>query len=411
MAISLTSSELAGAGEKSGAIWPTYRGNPQRTGQSPFTGPTQMRVKWEIDLGDVIVAAPVVGADGTAYLITGNTFSAVGPDGVLLWSHDLAESGHARLPRQSSEGYTPQSAVLGADGTLYQALGGYLACILAVNTQLEAPERLEWVCDGFETRSSPLLLDGTFYTGGREEVRAFDIGNKGEVRWRQTGPYTVSSSLALSRDGETLYVGGADRNLHALDRETGEPKWSAGPDGQGRVRLQERDAEGTTIRHFTTAGHVAEAPAVAPDGTIVFGSWDGHLYAAAEGDIQWSIDLKDRITSAPAIGPDGRILVSTFEGMLCAVRVDDGKPVLDWQAQANARYSSPLISTDGTVYVGTMDGRLRAYALTSGEKIGEVTFAREDPDALPGWITASPVPGGDGVLVLGSSDGRLRAIE
>jgi outer membrane protein assembly factor BamB len=115
--------------------------------------------------------------------------------------------------------------------------------------------------------------------------------------------------------------------------------------------------------------------------------------------------LKDRITSAPAIGADGHILVSTFEGMLCAVRIAGARPVLDWQAEANARYSSPLVSSDGKVYVGTLDGRLSAYALTSGEKLGELTLDRKP------WITASPVPGGDGVVYLGGSDGFLRAVD
>lgn len=411
-AILLATTAAGSAGEDRPAVWPMYRGNPQRTAQSPFSGPAQMRVKWEVNLGAVIVAAPVVDAGGTLYVIAGNDLCAVGPGGELLWSHNLAESGHARRPAESSEGYTPQSGVLGREGTLYQALGGFLACVLAVDTRPEAEQRLKWVAKAVETRSSPLLIDGAFLTGVREGVWSLDANNEGAVKWRRQGPYYVSSSLALSHDAKTLYAGGSDGKLHALDRATGNVQWSAGPRETGKVRMPEIDADGNVLRHFTTAGHVPEAPVVGPDGTIYFGSWDGHLYAASPaGAIRWAVDLKDRVTSAPAVSADGRILVATFEGTMCAVREVDGRPVLDWEAEANARYSSPLVSSDGRVYVGTLDGRLSAYALADGQKAGEVTFVRKPPDALPGWVTASPVPGGDGILYLGGSDGVLRAVE
>lgn len=405
VAILLTLSASA-ADDGRRAVWPMYRGDAQRTGQSRFKGPAAMRVRWEVNLGAVIVAAPVVDRDGTLYVIAGNGLSAVAATGKRLWNHDLAQSGHARRPAESSEGFTPQSGALAPDGTLYQSLGGHLACVLAVETRPQAAQRLKWVAKGTETRSSPLLVDGLFVTGWREGVWALGASDNAEVKWRREGPYYVSSSVALSREGKTVYIGGSNGRLHALDVRTGEVRWSAGPREKGKVRLAEKDAQGHVLRQFTTAGHVPEAPAVGPDGTIYFGSWDGHLYAASpEGAVRWAIDLKDRITSAPAIGTDGRLLVSTFEGMLCAVRIAAGRPVLDWQAEANARYSSPLVSSDGKVYVGTLDGRLSAYGLANGEKVGELTFGRKP------WITASPVPGGEGVVYLGGSDGFLRAIE
>jgi len=406
VAIVLTAVAVSVAEEGRRAVWPTYRGDVQRTGQSRFKGPAAMRVKWKVNLGSVIVAAPIVDRDGTLYVIAGNTLSAVGASGETLWSHDLAQSGHARKPAKSSEGYTPQSGVLAPDGTLYQALGGHLACVLAVDTRPEAEKRLKWVAKGEETRSSPLLVDGVFATGWREGVWALDVNNQAAVKWRREGPYYVSSSVALNHEGTTVYIGGSDGKLLALDLQTGEVRWSAGPCEKSPVRLPERDAQGSVLRHFTTAGHIPETPAVGPDGTIYFGSWDGYLYAASpEGTVRWAIDLKDRVTSAPGIDADGRVLVSTFEGMLCAVRIADGRPVLDWQVDANARYSSPLVSSDGKVYVGTLDGRFSAYALASGEKVGELIFHRKP------WITASPVPGGDGVVYLGGSDGFLRAVE
>ncbi|MBI3945578.1 MAG: PQQ-like beta-propeller repeat protein [Armatimonadetes bacterium] len=386
-------------------IWPTYRGNAQRTGQSPYRGPTQMRVKWEVPLGYEIVSAPVVGADGTLYAIAGLGVSALSPDGKVLWTHDFLKSGHAESFGGGSGAFPSASPALGPDGTLYVpvAIGGH---ILAMDPRPEADPRLIWArALRAKTRSSPLLRDGVCIMAITRGILAVD--GAGNEKWRHGGTYYANSSFALSPDGATVYIGSTERELYAIAPETGERKWSAGPEGEGGIRLPERDAQGNIVRHFTTDGHIPEAPAVGPDGTVYFGSWDGHLYAAApDGTVRWAIDLKDRVTTAPAIGADGRIVVSTFEGTLYAVRVVDGEPMVDWRVEANARYSSPLISADGKVYVGTMDGRLSAYALADGRKVGDLKL-------IEGWgaITPSPVPGGDGVLYIGGQDGLLRAIE
>jgi len=67
LGLAAASSCLAQAADAraAGPIWPMYRGNPQRTGQSPFKGPAPMRVKWEVDLKREICASPAVGPDGT----------------------------------------------------------------------------------------------------------------------------------------------------------------------------------------------------------------------------------------------------------------------------------------------------------------------------------------------------------
>ncbi|MBI3944987.1 MAG: PQQ-binding-like beta-propeller repeat protein [Armatimonadetes bacterium] len=411
MAILLSAATLGGAEDGRRPIWPMYRGDPQRTGQSPFKGPTRMRVKWELDLKHEICTAPAVGADGTLYAGAGAFSHAIAPDGTVRWSHDFVESGHARTSGSSNgprQAFTSPTPALVPDGTLFLACGvGGPGFVMGLDSRPNAEKRILWEYKtGQEMRSSPLVAGRTCFVGSRVEGMALAFDGSGALRWPagKSSFYGVTSSPALSPDGTTLYIGGFDGRLHALDAETGKAKWSAGPEKKGGIRLPEKDAGGKEVRRFTTAGHIPEAPAVAPDGAIYFGSWDGFLRAAApDGKIRWAIDLKDRLTSAPALSTDGHILISSFEGTLSTVRVVGGKPVVAWQVEANSRYSSPLVSSDGKVYVGTMDGRLSAYALASGEKVGEL--------ALGGWVYASPVPGGDGILYVGASDGLLRAVE
>lgn len=214
----------------------------------------------------------------------------------------------------------------------------------------------------------------------------------------------MNSSPALSHDGTTIYIGGSDGNVHALERSSGRLKWKAGSRPDAGVRMAEKDANGRITRQFTTFGHVPECVAVAADGAIVFGSWNGFLTALeSDGKVRWALDLKGRLTSAPAVTANGEMLIVSFEGTLFKV---SAKGELIWQTEAQGRYSSPLVTADGRVLIGTQDGSLREYGLADGKLVSELKL-------LPNWgaITASPVPGGDGVIYLGGQDGVLRAIE
>jgi len=416
VAASLAVSNILAASEGPRAIWPMYRGGPQRTGQSAFKGPAPMRVKWEVDLKCAICASPAIGPDGTIYVGAGTVFYAISPAGQILWSHSFAESGHTRPgSRGGATGDTPAFTspcpALGPDGTLYQVCGRgpypEQSYVIALDSRPKAESRVKWALKtGDELRASPLLVDRSCFTASCDQWRILSLDGDGKRKWpaAAAAPYGATSSPALSRDGKTLYVGGLDGRLHAVDAQSGKAKWTAGPATRSTLRLPDRYVQEDKYRPFTTAGQVPEAPAVGPDGTVYFGSWDGHLYAAApDGRLRWSVDFEDRVTSAPAVSKEGRILVSTYEGTLYCVRPLGGKPTVDWQVEANARYSSPLVSSDGKVYVGTLDGKLRCYAIQGGRQLGELAFE--------GWVYASPVPGGDGRLYVGASDGRLRAIE
>lgn len=399
----------------SAPIWPMYRGNPQRTGASPLKGPLPMRVKWQVDLGREICASPAVGADRTIYVGAGAVFYAISRGGRILWSHDFAAGDqYSKQPRRGNatgdnQGFLSPSPALAPDGTIYQsgsagkgtAGAGF---VFALDGRADARQRIRWEYKtNREMRASPLpAVDGCFI--GDAILLALD--SAGQRRWSggRSEFSAVTSSPASSRDGQTLYVGGFDGRLHALDASSGAERWTAGPDQRGLLQPPQWNDRGRLARGFTTAGYVPEAPAVGADGTIYFGSWDGHLYAAApDGRLRWRIDLEDRVTSAPGVGRDGHVVVCTYEGWLCCVRAIGDVPKLEWKWKDRVRYSAPLVSASDVVYVGTLDGKLLAHSLAEGRKLDEVS--------LGGWIHASPVPVGDGLLVVGGSDGYLRAIE
>lgn len=259
-------------------------------------------------------------------------------------------------------------------------------------------------------------------------VHALVAQSDGQQRWAFS---TLSSSVAgnilsspaIGTDG-TVYVGieiGSASSatpggrLMAI-RPDGTLKWSfdapdwidsapaIAPDGtlyfgcwNGRVYAVR--ADGSQAWSFQTGGFIAGSPALGPDGTVYVGSGDGNLYAILDGALKWTFPAIDWIDSSPAIGPDGTIYFGCWDNSLYAVT---STGALKWKFTAtDSISSSPCIAADGTVYVGSRSGTL--YAITR--------------DGLLKWmygvgdiIEASPVIGPEGVVYISSLEGRVFAI-
>ena len=65
----------------------------------------------------------------------------------------------------------------------------------------------------------------------------------------------------------------------------------------------------------------SSTPAVAPDGTIYVGSFDGKLHALSlDGKQLWRFQAGREIKSSPAIADDGTVFFVSDDGVLWAVR-------------------------------------------------------------------------------------------
>jgi tetratricopeptide (TPR) repeat protein len=113
--------------------------------------------------------------------------------------------------------------------------------------------------DGIE--SSPTVVDKTVFVGGREDDLYAVDAETGEQQWTfETGNGYYSSPTVVDR---TVFVGSIDYNLYAVDAETGEQQWT-----------------------FKTGGYVESSPTVV-DGTVFVGSGDHNLYSV-DGDVDAS---------------------------------------------------------------------------------------------------------------------------
>lgn len=78
--------------------------------------------------------------------------------------------------------------------------------------------------------------------------------------------------------------------------------------------------DGELYLTYETDGDVESSPAIAPDGTIYVGSYDGYLYALnPDLTLKWRYATLGMIRSSPAIAPDGTIYVGSNDGKVHAV--------------------------------------------------------------------------------------------
>ena len=73
--------------------------------------------KWALDTGNVVYSSPIIGANGTRYVVcSDHHLCALNPDGTQQWAYPTADS-------------IETSPVIGADGTVYFGAMGIVYAI------------------------------------------------------------------------------------------------------------------------------------------------------------------------------------------------------------------------------------------------------------------------------------------
>jgi len=162
--------------------------------------------------------------------------------------------------------------------------------------------------------------------------------------------------------------------------------------------LQAINPDGTEKWRYITYGpkdswinHVS--PAIASDGTVYFGDYQGYLYAInPNSTLKWKTKLKKGIFSSPAIEDDGTVYIGAYDKM-CAVNPNG---TVKWMYNTGeAIRASPAIGDDGTVYVSSHDGYFYAFYPNNGTLKWKVKIG--------GYIDcySSPAIGNNGTIYIG----------
>lgn len=244
-------------------------------------------VKWKKPGIHAIRGAPVLDAKGTVYYgdDKGNIFALNGTTGQ-----------EARV--LESAGTAVQSVVaFAADGSIYVHAG-------SIN-QLKKFSSTGNLDKAYKTGggpSTPLVgADGTIFVGGKDSYLHAINNNTFDARWRYKTGDAVLSSPAFSKDETLVYVGSNDHNLHAVEVATGLARWT-----------------------YVTGNNVESSPVVAPDGTVYVGSDDGKLHAVngSTGRPLWVHVTGGAVKSSPVLGRDGTVYVGSDDGYLHFVRFE-----------------------------------------------------------------------------------------
>jgi len=364
-------------------------------------------VKWTFATGKRDAAGgfetdPVIGPDGTVIL---------GANNGILYALD-PETGDIRwvFPTGFDTFAIYSTPFVDREGIVYfGAKDGNVYALRAPGTGIVA--EVVWSLNlGTTIETSPTFTpDGTLVIGA-DDWAYYGItpprrSTGPKVKWRFQTQGTLISSPAVDTDG-TVFVASMDGTVSALA-----PPTDAGGSVTARWRFRSgaRDA----------AGGFENAPAIDDQGTLYIGGNDGILYAldSKTGKTRWTFDGVARsgyrtyaIFSSVAIAPDRTVYFGGKDGVLYALRERRGLfatgPEVLWRYKlGRGIQSSPLPAADGTVYLGDEGGTLHAVRLpATGEWAKPLwTFATKGP------LISSPALGADGSLYTASMDGTVYA--
>jgi outer membrane protein assembly factor BamB len=312
-------------------VW-TYKGE----GNWYPGGPVVADGKIYQETGDLMYKDPDTGAPGKSEYVCLNATT-----GELIWKlpielcapSDPAAIAYGNLyltvgvsPELSVQ-YTTQSNVVPKelwcisdepqDWSMFRGdLEHTAACDQCLPTQLS----VKWAFPtGGAVISSPTVVDGVVYVGSQDKnIYALDA-ETGTRIWNFTTGFRVRSSPAVA-DGK-VYTGTDDGNMYCLDAKTGQQLWMASAGGvtvypyaQAVVR-----STGTAI--------IRSSPAVV-DGKVYVGSLDNKTYCfnANNGNVIWSRDTGGPIATSPTIVDNAVYIASSTypDGTLFKLDASDG---------------------------------------------------------------------------------------
>lgn len=351
-----------------------YFGTSYHLGSPPGSGhglyclnSTSGALIWKYDLGSSEVrSSPAIAPDGTIYFVVETrTPSGEGWD-LSDWLYAITSSGDYKwkysIPRGFGGSINPS---ISEDGTVYVIGNDGLHAINPNGTF-----KWKYPSSGEPNNSPAIDSDGTIYFVAGATLYAVNPDNSTKWQVPLPGVTRVQSSLCIG--SYHIYVGSEEGVLHAVDISTGGLDWSYSTASASEDR------------------RIRSTPAIAPDGTIYFGTkvspgTQVRFYALNPGGklmpafLKWIFEPHDRsvdaegndIYSSPAIGSDGTIYFGCETRFVYALNPDGtlkwkcatAIPTMEGQKPFDMTWPSPAIKSDGTIFIGNMAGNF--YAIRS----------------------------------------------
>jgi outer membrane protein assembly factor BamB len=301
-------------------------------------------------------------ADGKLYMTTGEAAQYNAPSGISEFSCLNAYSGQ-KIWSLNMEALPPRESVAIAYGTLYLIPGDVTTAVDTISGNEYETINQIWAIQGTSEQSNgpTTVSDWPQWRADPTHSSTAEVGPQNlTVAWWFSTKGAVSSSPSVA-DG-ILYVGSQDKNIYALNANTGSLLWK-----------------------YATNSPVESSPAVA-NGKVYTGGDDGYVYClnAKTGAFIWKTFVNGDLPftfgnlilkSSPAVA-DGIVYVGSLDGYLYALDGNTGQ--IKWQTKADGPIESSPAVADGAVYFSAEEPETGAlYKLDAAN--GNVLWKYEIP--------------------------------
>lgn len=238
--------------------------------------------RWVIEAEAGVTGSPnVASTPGKEACILFGSYDAfircVSPkDGAVIWQDE-------------TEGYVHGTPAVSEGRTISSGCDGYLRVLDAATG-----EEIRKVSAGGYVAASPAVDGGRAYFGTfQNQVLAIDL-KTGDRAWTYENPerpFPFYSSAAVT--DRLVIVGGRDKTVHAIDKESGKAAWTHGL--RGRI----------------------DASPVVVGGRVYVADQSGVVAALnlKDGSVAWQFETGDGFTASPAVG-EGHLVIGTESGVL-----------------------------------------------------------------------------------------------
>lgn len=225
----------------------------------------------------------------------------------------------------------------------------------------------------------------------------YAVDLKGRQVWKYTTFSRIKGDANVDADTNSVVFGSYDRHLYSLDAVTRAERWVFPPHDDGKPKDDAAEA--------LAEGEKKDEET--KDGEAKDGEADGEDAAPEAPKVDTSRWPQDAFSYAqPTFTSNGLIVVGNLDGHLYAVDKKTGELRWRWGgdgAKTRGGITSTVLEHDGVLYFGSNDGKVHAIKLSDQSEV----WAFE----TGGEVNSSPVIDSRGTLFIGSRDHKLYALD
>lgn len=275
-------------------------------------------------------------------------------------------------------------SILGASPAATQDGASWFGSRSGLLYHLDGEGQLRWTFKaGGPIEVAPLVHPAGFVAFGCYDGKVRALDSSGRLAWQWDAGVPVMTSMCLDAEDNLLF--GDDRGRLSVLSPEGKllahhpiaDLLSAPPvHSHGSTWIADQGLHDDQGASWPLASEpIVGGSAVADDGSLFLGSWDGVLYAVRRGSVLWRAQLEGQVYGGCSLGPAGEVLVGTRAGWVYCFNKTGS---LLWSRKLrDGVYGSPAIAAEGAVFVPCNANRLYALALASGEVLWSERVGRD----------------------------------